>query len=69
MDTETDRQERRPATVAILAVRESMASVVFGMYDTFVSAGRDWRLTLEGNATPGHDGNPSLQRSGCYNIY
>ena len=50
---EIDRSERRPATVAILAVRESMASVVFGMYDTFVSAGRDWRLTLEGNSAPG----------------
>ncbi|HVY08084.1 MAG TPA: helix-turn-helix domain-containing protein [Burkholderiales bacterium] len=45
--------ESKPATVAILAVRESVASVVFGMYDTFISAGRDWRLAMEGNSAPG----------------
>src|SRR5262245_28192813 len=50
---ETMNTENRPASVAILAVRESIASVVFGMYDTFISAGRDWRLAMEGSAAPG----------------
>lgn len=39
--------------MAILALRESTASVVFGMYDMFMSAGRDWRLMLEGHSPPG----------------
>jgi transcriptional regulator GlxA family with amidase domain len=37
-----------PVEVAILAVRESTASVVYGMYDLFMSAGRDWNLIVEG---------------------
>ncbi len=40
----------RTPTVAILALRESSASVVFGMYDLFLSAGRDWGLIVEGRA-------------------
>ena len=31
-----------PKTVALLAYPECSASVVFGMYDLFMSAGRDW---------------------------
>ena len=37
-----------PATVAILAVPEASASVIYGMYDLFRSAGRDWNLIVEG---------------------
>ena len=40
--------------IAILAVPESTASTLFGMYDLFASAGRDWNLITRG--TPG----PSL---------
>ena len=43
----------QPASVAILALREATASVVFGMYDMFMSAGRDWRLMMEGHSPPG----------------
>ncbi|HEX4986184.1 MAG TPA: helix-turn-helix domain-containing protein [Burkholderiales bacterium] len=46
-------RDNRPASVAILALRESLSSVVFGMYDVFISAGRDWRLALEGGPSPG----------------
>ncbi|HTE40590.1 MAG TPA: helix-turn-helix domain-containing protein [Steroidobacteraceae bacterium] len=35
-------------TVAILAMPESSASVVFGMYDLFMGAGRDWDMIAEG---------------------
>ena len=38
-------------TAAILALPETTASVVFGMYDLFMSAGRDWGLIVRG--TPG----------------
>ena len=31
-----------PKAVALLAYPECSASVVFGMYDLFMSAGRDW---------------------------
>ena len=37
-----------PATVAILAVPEASASVIYGMYDLFRAAGRDWNLIVEG---------------------
>ncbi len=46
-------QPASPASVAILAVRDSVASVVFGMYDMFMSAGRDWRVIMEGHASSG----------------
>lgn len=36
-----------PIEVAILAYPETSASVVFGMYDLFFSAGRDWSLMVE----------------------
>ena len=38
-------------TVAILAMPQAGASVIYGMYDLFRSAGRDWQLIVEG--TPG----------------
>lgn len=38
-------------TVAILALPEASASVIYGMYDLFRSAGRDWGLATTG--TPG----------------
>jgi transcriptional regulator GlxA family with amidase domain len=41
-------QHRPPVTVAILAVPEASASVIYGMYDLFRSAGRDWNLIVEG---------------------
>jgi transcriptional regulator GlxA family with amidase domain len=39
-------------TVALLAFPESGASVVYGMYDMFMSAGRDWGLVVEGRPGP-----------------
>lgn len=38
----------RPVQVAILALPESTASVIYGMYDLFKSAGRDWQMILDG---------------------
>ena len=46
----TRTHERLPK-VAILALPESTASVVYGMYDLFMSAGRDWGFIVAG--TPG----------------
>jgi transcriptional regulator GlxA family with amidase domain len=40
-----------PVPVAILAMPEATASVVYGMYDLFRSAGRDWGVITMG--TPG----------------
>src|SRR6476661_7945253 len=42
-----------PATVAILAMPETTASVVYGMYDLFMSAGRDWGVIVNGAPAPG----------------
>jgi transcriptional regulator GlxA family with amidase domain len=42
----------RPAAVAILAFPETTASVVYGMYDLFVSAGRDWGFVVDGAPGP-----------------
>lgn len=41
---------RTPPVVAILAFPEVSASTVFGMYDLFMSAGRDWPLVTSGRA-------------------
>ena len=38
----------QPVAVAILALPEVSASVVYGMFDLFMSAGRDWGLIVEG---------------------
>ncbi|MFM0004799.1 MULTISPECIES: GlxA family transcriptional regulator [Paraburkholderia] len=43
--------DRSPVRICILALPETSASVVYGMYDMFMSAGRDWGLIVEG--TPG----------------
>lgn len=40
-----------PVPVALLAFPEATASVLFGLYDLFHSAGRDWGLVV--NGTPG----------------
>jgi transcriptional regulator GlxA family with amidase domain len=37
-----------PIEVAILAFPQTSASVVFGMYDLFLSAGRDWDRIVNG---------------------
>jgi transcriptional regulator GlxA family with amidase domain len=37
-----------PVSVAILAFPEVTASVVYGLYDLFLSAGRDWGLIVNG---------------------
>lgn len=42
----------KPAHVAILALPESSASVIYGMYDLFMSTGRDWGWIVEGSAGP-----------------
>jgi transcriptional regulator GlxA family with amidase domain len=41
-----------PVDVAILAFPEATASVVYGMYDLFASAGRDWGLIVDGRPGP-----------------
>lgn len=38
----------RPTQIAILALPEASASVIYGMYDLFMSAGRDWGLIVDG---------------------
>lgn len=35
-------------TIAILVVRETTAAVVYGLYDLFLSAGRDWAIVTGG---------------------
>jgi transcriptional regulator GlxA family with amidase domain len=42
----------RVLTIALLAPPEATASALFGMYDLFISAGRDWDMLIEGK--PGH---------------
>ena len=42
----------RPVQVAILAYPEVTASVVYGLYDLFVSAGRDWGILVDGVPGP-----------------
>jgi transcriptional regulator GlxA family with amidase domain len=45
--------EKKPLPrVAILALPEATASVVYGMLDMFCSAGRDWRLVTDGEPGP-----------------
>ena len=51
-DKTATQQSARPVEVAILAFPETTASVVFGLYDLFVSAGRDWGFVLEGAPGP-----------------
>lgn len=44
--------ERSVTTVAILAFPETTASVVYGLYDLFMSVGRDWGLIVDGRPGP-----------------
>ena len=41
-----------PVSVAILAFEQTSASVVHGMYDLFMSAGRDWGVIVDGRPGP-----------------
>ena len=41
-----------PVTAAIVAFPESSASVVYGLYDLFSSAGRDWGVMVDGRPGP-----------------
>ncbi len=41
-----------PVEVAILGIPEATASVTYGMYDLFASAGRDWGLVVTGAPGP-----------------
>jgi len=43
----------RAPTIAILALPQSSASVIYGMYDLFHSAGRDWTAMVAGEPGPG----------------
>lgn len=44
--------ENKLVTVAVLAFPESNASVIYGMYDLFMSTGTDWGVILEGVPGP-----------------
>jgi transcriptional regulator GlxA family with amidase domain len=44
--------DHHPVDVAILAFPECTASVVYGLYDLFRSAGRDWGLIVDGCPGP-----------------
>ena len=46
-------ETRPPVTVDILAFPETTASVVYGIYDLFMSAGRDWGFLVDGQPGPG----------------
>jgi transcriptional regulator GlxA family with amidase domain len=41
-----------PVTVAILVFPETNASVIYGLYDLFLSTGRDWGVIIEGSPGP-----------------
>jgi len=43
---------KTPVTVALLVFPETTASVVYGMYDLFMSVGRDWGAIVEGRPGP-----------------
>lgn len=45
-------QPSTPATIAILVFPETSASVVYGLYDLFSSAGRDWGAIVDGEPGP-----------------
>jgi transcriptional regulator GlxA family with amidase domain len=46
--TQTITQDSKPKTVAILALPEVGVSTVYGMFDMFMSAGRDWGMIVDG---------------------
>jgi transcriptional regulator GlxA family with amidase domain len=41
-----------PVSVAILAYPETTASVVYGLFDLFAAAGRDWGVVVDGQPGP-----------------
>lgn len=41
---------KRALNIALLAPPEATASALFGMYDLFISAGRDWDMLIEGKS-------------------
>ncbi len=41
-----------PVSIAILVISESSASVIYGLYDLFMSAGRDWSVITNGRPGP-----------------
>jgi len=44
--------KKDPIPVAVLAMAETTASTLYGMFDLFKSAGRDWALVTEGRLGP-----------------
>lgn len=44
----SDIEAGQPLTIALLATPEATASTLYGMYDLFGSAGRDWNLLIYG---------------------
>jgi transcriptional regulator GlxA family with amidase domain len=49
----TAQKPHSPAPrIAILALPETSSSVIYGMYDLFMSAGRDWGFILHGEPGP-----------------
>jgi transcriptional regulator GlxA family with amidase domain len=46
------KESTQPVSIAILAFAEATASVVYGMYDLFKSAGRDWGMIVDGQPGP-----------------
>lgn len=44
----TDTASAEPLTIALLATPEATASTLYGMFDLFGSAGRDWNLLIHG---------------------
>jgi transcriptional regulator GlxA family with amidase domain len=52
MDESATHRTRGVPTAAILAFPETAASAVYGMYDLFMSAGRDWGIIVNGELGP-----------------
>ena len=52
----------RPVEVAILAFPEVTASVVYGLYDVLLSAGRDWGVVVDGVPGPELTLDPAVHR-------
>lgn len=50
MGNQSDESAMTVHRIAILALPESTASTLYGMYDLFLSAGRDWDYFVEGRA-------------------
>ncbi len=46
-------QNNKTVSIAILAFPQTVPSMVYGLYDLFMCAGRDWGFLTEGEAGPG----------------